>query len=201
MANIIIADSQPLFAFGMKCLLQTKGHSVVNIATTGRQLKEAIRRRSIDLVILYSKIAGHGNGRLLRDLYEAHGNFVVMITADTLSREEIVRARRLGVTGFVGRDREPRVFLNSVQKVLDGRACWVIKVTQTAENKMKEHALTDREIEIAQLLASGISNKQIAEEAFVTPGTVKIHAVHIYKKLGISSRYELMSIMNNLKTA
>jgi ATP/maltotriose-dependent transcriptional regulator MalT len=49
-------------------------------------------------------------------------------------------------------------------------------------------ALTPREKEVLSLLAQGLSNRQIGEALFISPATAKVHARHIYKKLGVSSR-------------
>ena len=48
--------------------------------------------------------------------------------------------------------------------------------------------LTDREVEVLRLLARGLSKKQIAKELVIAPGTVHTHTVHIYEKLGVSTR-------------
>ena len=62
-----------------------------------------------------------------------------------------------------------------------------------------KYELTVREVEVSKLVAQGLSNKTISEKLFVSVNTVKSHMQRIYNKLNISTRYQLMSIMKDIK--
>jgi DNA-binding CsgD family transcriptional regulator len=62
-----------------------------------------------------------------------------------------------------------------------------------------EYGLSDREAEIARLLYAGKNNKIIAEELFLSPNTVKVHASNLYHKLGVTNRVEAVQLMSERK--
>ena len=68
------------------------------------------------------------------------------------------------------------------------------QVSPTARRPAQANTLTRREKEILSLLAEGLSNKEIAEKLFISPGTVKTHVKHIYKKLNVKRRMEAVKI-------
>ncbi len=62
-------------------------------------------------------------------------------------------------------------------------------------NPVKQYGLTERELEIIQLVSHGLSNDEIAHVCFISTGTVKVHFNHIYSKTGCSSRNELVRMI------
>ena len=123
-----------------------------------------------------------------------------MILTAAVDEREVLEAMRLGVQGVVLKEMAPRLLLDAVRKV-HGGGRWV--ETQLAGRAMEEmlnrqaaieqlsSVLTAREIEVARLAATGLSNAEIGERLFITEGTVKLHLHHVYDKLNVSRRPEL----------
>ncbi len=70
-----------------------------------------------------------------------------------------------------------------------------INQKQWIKNCLSQYSITERELEIIELIDEGLSNQKIGEKLFISPNTVKNHIYRIYKKLSIKSRYELMSLL------
>lgn len=66
---------------------------------------------------------------------------------------------------------------------------------QTVENKLKEHGLTEREIEIVLYINEGLSNKEISDRLFISESTVKKHTSNLYKKIDVNNREQLKSFL------
>jgi DNA-binding NarL/FixJ family response regulator len=124
---------------------------------------------------------------------------VILLTAE-ISDDDVVEAVRLGVAGMVLKETASRQMLAVLSKVAAGETSLDQKVVRRAVDKLlrakagvmqAERVLTNREIEIVRLVATGLRNKQIADQLSITEGTVKIHLHTIFEKLGVSSRVEL----------
>jgi DNA-binding NarL/FixJ family response regulator len=112
----------------------------------------------------------------------------VLFTA-TIPPDEIADAMRLGVRGVVLKESPSSTLVDCVRAVARGQT-WF----DTSADRMKEadDGLTSRELAIVRMIARGLRNRVIAEELSITEGTVKVHLHHIYEKLRVESRLELV---------
>jgi two-component system nitrate/nitrite response regulator NarL len=123
---------------------------------------------------------------------------VVMLTVSN-AEDDLVAALRAGADGYLLKDMEPEdllIKLNQVAKgqvILDDTLTGLLAHALRSDTRTPEADtvnLTDREHEILNLIASGMSNKLIARELGISDGTVKVHVKHLLRKLNLSSRLE-----------
>jgi DNA-binding NarL/FixJ family response regulator len=117
-----------------------------------------------------------------------------------LDEDEVLEAIRLGVRGVVLKEMAPRLLVQCLRKVHAGGE-WLEKhsVGRALEKILQHEAgaqqlariLTARELEITRLVASGLRNREIAQQLSLSEGTVKLHLHNIYKKLKVDSRLAL----------
>jgi len=111
-------------------------------------------------------------------------------------RQFVVEAVRAGARGYVLKARDAEHLIQTVRLVAGGNmvidpqlvVALADELSQSKERDRKAETLTAREIEVLQLLAFGHTNKDIAEQLFISPDTVKTHLEHIFEKLGASDR-------------
>jgi DNA-binding NarL/FixJ family response regulator len=124
-----------------------------------------------------------------------------LLTA-TLSEHEALEAKRLGVRGMILKEMSSHLLIQCVRKVHAGEQWIEPHAMGKALDKLLRREvgtqelariLTPREIEIMHQVASGLRNKEIAEQMFISEGTVKTHLHSIFKKLHINSRLALLS--------
>lgn len=115
-----------------------------------------------------------------------------ILVLTTYDGDEIVfRALESGAKGYLLKDCSTADLLAAIRKVHAGGSHVSDRAAaQLAERAMKGPALSAREIEVLQLIASGKSNKEIAALLFISEGTVKTHVLSIHEKLGVSGRTE-----------
>ncbi len=138
---------------------------------------------------------------VLRDLQREKLPTKVVLLAAVLEEEEVLEALRLGVRGMVLKELAPQMVVQCVRKVHAGER-WLEKhaVTRVVDSLLRREAgereaanlLTPREIEMVGMVARGLRNKEMSERLAISEGTVKIHLHHIYRKLKVENRVELI---------
>jgi DNA-binding NarL/FixJ family response regulator len=195
--RVLIADDHPLVLKGLEDLLPAEEFVVVAACSDGREALEAMRDLKPEIVVLDLRMPGLSAFEIARSVQsEGLSCRMVLLTA-TIDQAPLRLAVQLGFVGIVTKDRPERVLLDVLRRVRDGEK--VIPATLVERKAApasggKLPALSEREREIALLAARGHRNRQIGELVSLTEGTVKIHLHKIYRKLGISSRVELVDL-------
>ena len=195
--RVLIADDHPLVLKGLEDLIPAEEFVVVAACSDGREALDAMRDLKPEIVVLDLRMPGLSAFEIARSVQgEGLSCRMVLLTA-TIDQAPLRLAVQLGFVGIVTKDRPERVLLDVLRRVRDGEK--VIPATlvdrkAAPASSGKLPALSEREREIALLAARGHRNRQIGELVSLTEGTVKIHLHKIYRKLGISSRVELVDL-------
>jgi DNA-binding NarL/FixJ family response regulator len=199
--TLVLADPHPVFLLGMEHLLASEPDlKVLARCATADEALRAVRRHRPDLLVLDLHLPDRPGLHLLRDLKgDSLPTRPVILTA-ALDDEQAMEALRLKVPGVVLKGMEPRLLMQCLRKVAAGSQ-WLEKqsVGRAVEKMLRREAgarllaavLTPREIEVARLVAGGLSNREIAGKLAVREGTVKIHLHNVYRKLDLDSRVDL----------
>ncbi len=118
----------------------------------------------------------------------------VVLWIHELDEVESFRALQVGARGILKRTLPPTVLTECIRTVAGG-GVWLDQSVRLepgpADGRRSGARLTSREKEIVALVARGLKNRQIAETLTITPGTVKVHLMHIFEKTGVKDRFEL----------
>ena len=200
--RLVLADDHPLILDAVEQLFgMEEDVQVLARCMNGEDTLRAVRQHRPDILILDIRMPGNDDLSVLRDIRrEKLPTRVVLLTA-ALDEEEVLAAIRLGVRGVVLKEMAPRLLVQCVRKVHDGGQ-WLERrsMGRALDRLLRREAgareaaglLTARELEIMYMLTSGLRNKEIAEKLSISIGTVKIHLHHIYEKLHVDSRLELL---------
>jgi two-component system nitrate/nitrite response regulator NarL len=201
--RIVIADRQPIFRHGLRRLLETDPRLVIVSEThDGATAAAAIRELRPDILLLGLNAPGCRPADMLHEA-AANGEVRTIILADRLSAPEVAGALQLGACGVLPKDSAPDELFNSIHAVMAGHM-WVgrgptsnmsasLKKLKAARRQTNAFGLTQREIEIVKAVMAGCSStKGIAERSAISENTVKSHLTHIFNKMGVSNRVELV---------
>jgi len=201
--RVLLADDQALFREGLDTLLSVhKDIEVVGQASNGQEVVALAMKLRPDVILMDMQMPilnGIGaTRRLKKSLPECR---VIMLTTFN-DNETIFDALRAGAVGYLLKDVGSAQLAESIRVTSRGESILdpsvAAKVVQefsrvssmvpaTSSDVLPE-PLSEREIELLGLIASGSSNKEIAETLFITEGTVKNHITHILGKLGVRDR-------------
>jgi DNA-binding NarL/FixJ family response regulator len=199
--RIVLADDHPVVLAGLGDLFSAEPDiSVVDRCRTSDEALEAVRKHRPDVLVLDFLMPGMSPQDLLRAIAQAKLPTALTIYTAALNKSEMLEAVRLGVRGVVLKEMPPRLLVECVRAVHAGKY-WLEKnvTTQALETVLRQQArarrvgdlLTDREIEIASAVATGLRNKAIANRLNISEGTVKVHLHNIYQKLELDGRHAL----------
>ena len=195
--TVLLVDDHPVVRSGLRAVLDSGvtesggGVTVVGEAATGEAaiaLTEQLRPE----VVLCDLRLGDGIGGIqttaaLRALDPAPA--VLILT--TFDRDaEILGAIEAGAAGYLLKDVAPEVIVEGIERAAAGDMFLTPDIASRVLKGMRDPLpkLTDREVEVLRLLATGAANKEIARALFVTEATVKSHVAHIFTKLDVDSR-------------
>jgi len=198
--TVAIVDDHPLFRKGLGQLLQTVPDlQVVGEAASGREGLELVARVKPDVLLLDLNMKDMNGIEVLRQVKARESDLrVVMITVSDQA-DDLVAALREGADGYLLKDMEPEEMVASLQAAAAGNvivsdALMPLLAAALREDKRPKSAedahLTEQEKRTLELIAIGLSNKQIGKELDIAEGTVKVHVKHLLRKLGLRSRVE-----------
>ena len=193
----IVVDDVALLRLGITAVLEPIGIDVVAETPSGRDVPRLCEEHDAHIVLM-----GHTSDVPPADLVQriravSEPPLVLALLLRT-HREELASLLALDVNGLVVRSVQAEELALSVERVLKGErvvapallSTLVGAVSATEVEDDDELTLTRREREVLGLLAEGRSNREIADDLFVTLATVKTHLAHVYAKLGARNRNE-----------
>jgi DNA-binding NarL/FixJ family response regulator len=195
--NVVLTDDHSLVRQGLRRYLEdADGIEVLGEASTGAEAVSLVGEVRPDVAILDIRMPEMDGIQAAREITEAHPDTrVIMLTAHD-DRRLMVEAVRAGARGYVLKARDADHLVRSVRLVAEGNlvidpdlvSVLAEELSEAKERDRRAETLTDRELEILQLLAFGYTNRDIGERLYISPDTVKTHLEHVYQKLGTSDR-------------
>ncbi len=190
--SVLVCDSQPIVIEGLrKVLSETNDLVLAGAVSRPGDLLDAIQRTHPKVVLIDGSAGLGGAIRLLGHLKAAGPAYPVLWVVD-LPEMDAFRALQMGARGILRKTLDINTLLECLRAVGSGQI-WMQESEQVADFLQRRDAsrLTPREKEVVRLICRGMRNKQIAENLHITPGTVKVHLMHIFEKTGLKDRLAL----------
>jgi DNA-binding NarL/FixJ family response regulator len=206
MIRVLLADDQALIRAGFRVLLEGADDiEVTGEAADGAQALDLARHRPADVVLMDIRMPGIDGLEATRQIAADHrlSGLRVLILTTFESDEYVYDAIRAGASGFLLKDTEPEDLLNAIRIVARGDALLAPSITRRLisdiasrpEKRQPAAAvdeLTPREREIVALVASGLTNDEIARRLVVSPLTAKTHVSRAMIKVRARDRAQLV---------
>ncbi len=200
--RLVLSDDHPLILNGLTALLTAgEGFEILACCTNGEDALKAVQDLAPDILILDVRMSGKDGMGVLQELHNLGSPVKVVLLTGEISEEQVAISVGLGVRGIVLKESAPQVLVSCLHKVYSGGG-WLetasfyeaIETTLHREkNREQLHlTLTTREIEMVKMVREGLKNKEIAERLCIAETTVKTHLFHIYRKLNVESRAQLV---------
>ena len=203
--RILLVDDHAILLDGVKNLLdKEEGLHVVGTADSAEKALEFLKTNDVDVVVTDFHMPGMDGLSLVNTIKRIQPDIKTIILSmhdETHLVKEILRA---GVNGYVLKKDTHKELLNAIHEVKHGRVYLSSDINRilitNLQNPEEGRLLTDREREILKLIAKEYSNKQIAEELFISERTVETHRKNIFKKTATNSLVGLIKFAyaNNL---
>lgn len=187
--RVMLIDDHPVVRAGLRAILDGFGDvTVVAEGEDGAEAARAVELR-VDVLVMDIQMPGTDGITATRDTVAAGGPPVLVLTTyDT--GHHIRDALEAGATGYLLKDAPQDVLHRAVLDTAAGRRTLAPDVAASLADQLGQagEALSRREVEILEALATGASNRAIAGHFVISLATVKTHLIHIYQKLGVGNR-------------
>ncbi len=203
--RILIADRQVMFREVLKVLLESQpDFAVVAETDDGERLAHLISDFKPDVLLMDLKLRKRFGLEVLPEIAARRTDVRPIVLTDAITQGEIIQALLMGARGVLLKNVNTNLLFNSIRTVMGGEY-WIShdgvaelvrhlrSLAALAEQSTQSQArsLSPQQRQIVEAIASGCSNREIAEELRVSERTVKYHLTRIFSKFGVSGRMEL----------
>ena len=201
MIRVLLADDHPVVRAGLRALLTGEpGIEVIAEAATADDAVVTAARERPDVVLMDLQFGGAISGadattRIRAARPDGTEPPAVLVLTNYDTDADILGAVEAGASGYLLKDAPPAELVAAVRAAAAGESALAPAIASRLLDRMRNPgvSLSPRELEVLRLVADGYSNAAIARELTVTELTVKSHLVHVYAKLGVSSRTAAVS--------
>lgn len=203
--TVLVADDHELVREGIcKLLTFYDGLEVVGEASDGLETVSKVREHFPDLVLLDLNMPRMNGIDAIRKIKEIAPEIKILILTIHDEEEYVYEVTRAGAEGFIQKDVNPDELKEAIERVINGEKVFPAKIEKKAKNETATsrviEELSNREQEVLELLAQGMSNRDIAEELYISEKTVKNHVSSILRKLSVNDRTQavIVALKNGL---
>ncbi len=202
MTRVIVVDDAPLFQAGIAAALENAGFEVVGQADDAMRAVAESKRLQPDVVVLDVLMPGLSGLDVVDKIVDAVPHTKVVLLTASESEEDLLSAIKSGASGYVVKETPLPQLVAAIEDVIKGGAVisplMASKLFRNVRQLLRHRdivagrrpTLTGREVEVLQLVAQGMTSREIGEKLFISENTVKNHVRNILDKLGLHSRSE-----------
>ncbi|MCX7781219.1 MAG: response regulator transcription factor [Negativicutes bacterium] len=197
--QIMIADDHALLRQGIKNVLDFESDlRVVGEAGDGEEALKKAAELSPDIMLLDINMPRLNGLEVTRRLKETKANTKVIILTIHDDENYVIEVLKSGAAGYLLKDIEPGMLIKAIRTVYEGetfiyptlakKLFGQLAGEKAAHSRRSEERLTERELEVLQLTARGMSNQEIASKLYLSEKTVKNHLTNIFRKINVTDR-------------
>lgn len=195
MVRIVIAEDQGMLLGALGSLLSLEETiEVVGMAKNGQEAVDLVQQLKPDICIMDIEMPIKTGLDAAEELKDSGCRIIILTTFARAGYFE--RARNAGVRGYLLKDSPIEELVHSIHSIMDGRKIYAPELIDLAFDMREEeqNPLTEREVEVLKLVSEGKTTKQIAEQLYLSPGTVRNYISTILDKLGVRNRIEAITL-------
>lgn len=206
-ARLIVVDDHDFVRSGIRVMLSGEPDlEIVGEASDGQEALDLCGRERPDLALMDVRMPRMDGLAAARSIKRRFPQVSVLILTMHENEDYLLEAMKAGAAGYVLKDAPQRELVTAIRKVLEGETTLNRRLAtellrrlanesggaegSRSKDRREElaHPLTPRELEVLELVALGLTNREVAEDFVISVGTVKNHVEHIIAKLGASDR-------------
>jgi two-component system response regulator DevR len=197
--RLVLVDDHAILRQGLRSVLEREPDlEVVGEASTSGEALDVVGQVKPDVVLMDLKLSAASDYEglvLCAQLSSANKGLGLLVLTTFLDEQLVVRAVQAGARGYVVKDVDTTELVRAIRAVsrgesaFDSRSASAVIRSLNGQTTPRE-GLTERELEVLQLLATGLSNAKIGERLFISATTVKFHVSNIMRKLDVGRRAE-----------
>lgn len=201
MTRIVIADDHAIVREGLKRIVASADDLVVvHEAADGTEVMQRVREEDFDVLVLDLSMPGRSGMELIKLAKAEKPKLRILVLSMHQELQYAVRAIKSGASGYLTKESAPGQLVQALRKIAAGGAYVSAEVAEQlalgampgATPALPHEALSDREFEVFQWIAAGLSVTDIAHRLHLSVKTVSTHKAHVMQKMGWQNQNELL---------
>jgi DNA-binding NarL/FixJ family response regulator len=193
--RVLVVDDHPVVRRGLHSMLDGEsGISVVGLASSGREGLLLSEKLKPNVVLLDLRMPGMSGVEVIASLRASQPESKVLVLTNYQLDEDIFNALEAGALGYLLKSASQDEVIDAIRAVNQGKRRIPADIAARLAERMGRCALSARELEVLQLLAQGLTNKEIAHSLFISDMTARNHVVSVLAKLNAKDRTEAVTI-------
>jgi len=196
--SVLIADDHELVRYAMRTLLEAEpGIVVLGEAGDSDGAISGCVETHPDVLLLDLRMPGIGGIEVCREVQTRCPDTAVLVLTSFDEDEEVFGVLSAGAAGYILKDTRPERIVQAIRAVAEGQSVFDASVANRIisgptpspnAHGSESESLSEREMEVLQLMAKGLSNREIGRALWIGETTVKTHVSHVLRKLGVADR-------------
>jgi DNA-binding NarL/FixJ family response regulator len=199
--RLAVVDDHALFRRGLVSLLSDMGDfTVCAEASNGKDALPLIEELKPDIILMDVNMPVMDGVQSLEAVRKTRKDQKVIMLTISQNDDDLIRAISAGANGYILKNAEPEDLHNTIIEVMKGNSILSPEMTEkvfaslrSARQSRGQTILSDREVEVLDFMAKGLSTRQIAVSLFISENTVKTHIRHILEKLDANNRAQAVA--------
>ncbi len=193
--RVLVIDDHPMIRAGLIATIGPEPDmTVVGLASTGKEGVEQYRLHQPDITLMDLKMPVMSGVEAIRQIRAEYPDAKIIVVSTYEGDEDIYRALEAGAVTYLLKDTLAERMVRIIREVSEGARPIPPEVAQRLTGRMFQAALTNREVQVLQLVARGMRNKEIAAELNISDETVQGHVKNILAKLAVHDRTEAVAV-------
>ena len=204
MYRVLLVDDENMLLDSLEIILSINDMEIVGKAHDGHEALKILKGTECDVALVDLNMKGMGGIELIGHMKKDYPGIKILVLTTFYDDKNITDASTNGADGYLLEDSGKDAILGAVSQLMSGVNVLDPKVMARLTSLMNKNTsddlyveMTEREREIAGLLAEGLTNRQIADKLYISEGTVKNYISSIYDKTGIHDRVKLVVALSS----
>lgn len=197
--KIIIVDDDDLIKEGLKIILEAQEDmEVSDCFSNGQEVCDYCINNSVDIILMDIRMPIMDGVLATKKIKEFNKDIKILILTTFKDTEYVKAAMEYGAEGYILKNQGAGKIIDAIRSVMKNQIVFDSEIrnslflrSNTKKHKIKEYNITERESEILSFIGNGCSNKEIAEELFLSQGTVRNYITILLNKLNLRDRTQL----------
>jgi two-component system, NarL family, invasion response regulator UvrY len=209
MIRVLITDDHPIVRRGIRQVLEDDERiNLVHEAGSGKELFEKLKAQEYDVILLDISLPGRSGLDLISQIKNIQQSAAVLILSIYSEEVYAIKALKNGASGYLTKASAPEELISAIHKVSQGKRYVSLSMVELLADKIvleskksSKHLLSDRELEVLNLIAEGKTVVQVASELSLSPKTISTYRQRLLAKLKLGTTSDLIkySILEDIK--